>query len=273
MRFTRREAIAAGGGMGVALLWSGSSALNAQVGSAATRIAALAATSPIRTYDWLDRGRAPRGYTKGMAVAFGRTYCKWKRGDQTARTIAAAASQDGQTDALAWYAATFSALNMSNAVAGADVLRHVFALLMGLGMRESSGQHCEGRDMSATNVTAATAETGLFQVSFNSINAHPRLRTLFNAYAGSNDFAGIFAEGVTCGPNDWKDWGTGEGKEFQRLTKACPAFAVEYAALGLRVVRRHWGPINRRRAEVKRDAERLFRSVQDLIDSEGITEV
>ena len=32
------------------------------------------------------------------------------------------------------------------------------AMLLGLGMRESSGEHCTGRDTSATNTTAATAE-------------------------------------------------------------------------------------------------------------------
>ncbi|HEX8262624.1 MAG TPA: hypothetical protein VF547_07105 [Allosphingosinicella sp.] len=272
MSYSRREILAAAGGAGLMIYWGRGSELHAQ-SSPAQRISALAATSAIRTYHWLDRGRAPRGYTKGMAVAFGRTYCKWKRGDPIARRIAAAASQDGQTDALAWYSATFSSLAMSNSTAGADVLRHVFALLMGLGMRESSGQHCEGRDMSANNVSAATAEAGLFQVSFNSIDAHPGLRSLFQAYQGSTDFSDIFGEGVTCGASSWRDWGTGEGKEFQRLTKACPAFAVEYAALGLRVMRRHWGPLNTRKAEVRRDADSLFRSVQTLIDSEGITEV
>ena len=33
-------------------------------------------------------------------------------------------------------------------------------------MRESSGKHCEGRDMSENNQTGETAEAGLFQVSF-----------------------------------------------------------------------------------------------------------
>ena len=48
-------------------------------------------------------------------------------------------------------------------------LRRLFVLLMGLGMRESSGQYCEGRDRSAHNTSADTAEAGLFQVSFDLI--------------------------------------------------------------------------------------------------------
>jgi hypothetical protein len=249
--------------------------LLAQVGAqdAAGRIAALAATSPLNSYRWLDRGRAPRGYVKGMAVAFGRSYCKVKTRDPAARAMAVAATADQQRDALAWYASVFAEAGMDNSSGGPQVLRHLFVLLTGLGMRESSGKHCEGRDMSATNVTAETSETGLFQVSFNSMGSDPLRRAVYQAYRGRTDFAAIFGEGVTCRPASWRDWGTGPGVEFQRLTKACPAFAVEYAALLLRSVRRHWGPINARRAEVRPEADALFRSVQTLIDSEGITSV
>jgi len=38
---------------------------------------------------------------------------------------------------------------------------------MGLGMRESSGRYCEGRDRNANNVTSDTAEAGLFQMSWD----------------------------------------------------------------------------------------------------------
>lgn len=258
---------------GLATLPLPGSALLAQAPTPAARIAALAATSPLLAYRWLDRGRAPRGYVKGMAVAFGRTYCKLKAGDPTARTMAAAVGTDAQSDALAWYADIFAQAGMDNSTAGPLVLRHLFVLLTGLGMRESSGQHCEGRDMSATNVSAATAEAGLFQVSFNSMGTNALRRGLYQRYQGSTDFAAIFGEGVTCSPASWRNWGTGDGVEFQRLTKACPAFAVEYAALLLRQLRRHWGPINRRKAEVRPEADALFRSVQALIDSEGITSV
>jgi len=60
---------------------------------------------------------------------------------------------------------------MDNSRGGVDVLRHLFVLLTGLGMRESSGHYGEGRDASATNTSAYTAEAGLFQVSYNSHHA------------------------------------------------------------------------------------------------------
>ena len=46
----------------------------------------IAAKSPIAKYKWKDRGRAPRGYTKGMALTFARVYCKWKAGDPCRRS-------------------------------------------------------------------------------------------------------------------------------------------------------------------------------------------
>jgi len=77
-------------------------------------------------------------------------------------------------DALAWYAQEFQRAGMDNESSGVSTLRHVFVLLFGLGMRESSGRYCEGRDRSARNTTAASAEAGLFQISYNATRAHPR---------------------------------------------------------------------------------------------------
>src|SRR6185295_1269870 len=145
----------------------------------ALTIATLADTADIASYQWKDRGVAPRGYVRGMAAAFGRVYCKLKDNRDAASEMAMADSGDGALDAIAWYADEFNALGMDNSNAGPDVLRHLFVLLTGLGMRESSGKHCEGRDTTATNTTADTAEAGLFQVSYNSRRAHFLLEALF----------------------------------------------------------------------------------------------
>ena len=87
---------------------------------------------------------APRGYLRGMAAAYGRVYCKLKAGRDAASEMAMADSGDGATDALAWYAGEFSALGLDNSSAGPDVLRHLFVLVTGLGMRESSGATAKG---------------------------------------------------------------------------------------------------------------------------------
>jgi hypothetical protein len=76
----------------------------------------------------------------------------------------------------------------------------------------------------------------------------------------------IFKEGVTCPSQDWENYGEGKGKEFQRLSKACPAFAVEFATVGLRHLRRHWGPINRLEAEIRPEANIMLLEVQNIVD-------
>lgn len=232
----------------------------------------IAKNAKISTCDWPGRGEAAVGYYRGMAFAFARAYCKLKTGDPAAAEMAKAVTNPPAKDALAHYETQFAALGMSNAQAGADTLRHLFVLLLGLGMRESSGQYCEGRDTSAGNDQGDTCEAGLFQCSYNLHKASPLLDTLFANYAGRTDFVEYFKAGVTCSAASWKNWGTGAGADFQALTKACPAFAVEFAAVGLRNDRKHWGPINTHAAELRADSDTFFKQVQDFLDAEGIVE-
>ncbi|GBL12820.1 hypothetical protein MTo_00107 [Microcystis aeruginosa NIES-1211] len=231
------------------------------------KIIEVAANSQIARYHWLDRGVAPKGYIKGMAVVYAKVYCQLKAANPFAKEMAKANTGNSDKDALAHYAQKFRDLGMNNSVAGVDTLRHLFVLLIGLGMRESSGKHCEGRDHSASNATAETAEAGLFQTSYNARNSHLLLPQLFEQYlANSSGFIEIFKEGVTCPPQDWENYGEGKGKEFQRLSKACPAFAAEFAAIGLRNLRKHWGAINRLEAEICPEADALLQEVQKIVD-------
>lgn len=232
------------------------------------QITQAAATSAVAHFFWKNRGVAPAGYVKGMALAYARVYCKLKAGDAAAAEMAKAKTTDTAKDALAWYAQVFHDAGMSNDLPGADTLRHLFVLLTGLGMRESSGQFCEGRDVSASNTTAETAEAGLFQTSFNARTASPLMPQLFEHYsANPSGFVEVFREGVHCSASDLQNFGTGPGKEFQRLSKECPAFAVEFAAVGLRNMRKHWGPINTRAAQVRPECDALFKQVQAIVDA------
>ena len=231
------------------------------------QILQIASASAIAKYKWNDRGTAPAGYIKGMAVMFARVYCKLKSGDPAATEMAKANTGDNNRDGLAWFNQQFINAGMDNSTDSADTLRHLFVLLMGLGMRESSGKHCEGRDRGASNTTSDTAEAGLFQTSYNARNSSPLCRDLFIKYANSTDFADIFKEGVHCSTSDLENFGTGDGKEFQRLTKACPAFAVEFTAVALRNLRKHWGPINQRTAEIRTECDTMLKDVQDAVDN------
>ena len=125
----------------------------------AEAVANIAANSSLARVSWRDRGRAPLGYTKGMAVMFAVVARKLAQGDSAALEMARAVSGESGRDALAHYAPQFAALGMRNDVSGIDTLRHLFVLLIGLGMRESSGRYCEGRDMSANNISACLLYT------------------------------------------------------------------------------------------------------------------
>ena len=190
-------------------------------------ITQIAASSPLARVSWSGRGRAPIGYIKGMAVMFAVAQAKLAQGDPAALEMAKAASGDSQRDALAHYASEFAALGMHNDVSGIDTLRHLFVLMIGLGMRESSGRYCEGRDQSAPNTEADTAEAGLFQMSWDANGASREIPRLLAEYqASGGGYHDIFAEGVTPRSSELSNFGSGTGATFQRLCKPFPGFAV-----------------------------------------------
>ena len=230
----------------------------------------IADASDIAEYAWKDRGVAPPGYTQGMALAFAQSYLRLMQRDPGVIEMAKAETGNADDDALAFYCVDFEALGMSNHEAGIDTLRHLYMLMMGLGMRESSGKHCEGRDMSASNVTEDTAEAGLFQTSYNAHVFSPAFDPMMNAYLQGAlfGFRPVFADGVKCETADWKCYGEvqSRGYKFQALCKDMPAFAVESCALTLRNGRQHYGPINRKEAELRPEANDMLLAVQDYID-------
>lgn len=168
----------------------------------------LAGTSVCAKHSWQGRGVAPVGYTKGMAVMYAKSLC---HPDPVASKKELGPSNK---DVLAY----FGLEEGSN--------YQTYAVLLGLGMRESSGAHCTGRDMSASNATGSTSEAGLFQASYDSIGADPELTAIYNKYKAdqSKCYLSVFDEGVTCPQSDWKNWGTGEGVTFQSLEKKLSCF-------------------------------------------------
>lgn len=234
-------------------------------------ICRIANSSSIAGYGWDDRGTAPVGYTQGMALAYAQTYRKLLQGHPAAVAMAVARTNSDK-DALNIYRDEFEELGMSNEEAGAATLRHLYALMLGHGMRESSGRHCEGRDLSASNTSSDTCEAGLFQTSYNAHGAsEPEFGGLMAEYSNPANaptcYLTSFDDGVSCSTDEWGCFGSGEGYAFQKLCKECPAFAVETCALTLRNLANHYGPIIRRETELRKDADRMFRAVQDYIDA------
>ncbi len=207
-----------------------------------------------------------------MAVSYAKVYHDLSTGNSNAVEMAKAQTGDASKDALKHYEDIFQKAGMDNAKPGVDTLRHLFVLMLGLGMRESSGKHCEGRDMSARNTSAETAEAGLFQTSYNARKASPLMPKLFKEFMAkpTPSYINVFEEGVRCKESNLENYGEGDGRDFQKLSKECPFFALMFAGIGLRNIRKHWGPINRRDAEIKTNADAMFKEVQKLVDKEKL---
>jgi hypothetical protein len=239
-----------------------------EVSSKYDNVAKLAAEHAVAKHQWRGRGSAPIGYTKGLAVSFAAAVERLQNGDSTAIEMAKANTGNDDRDALSWYNSKFAVYNFSNAKDGIDTLRHLFVLLMGLGMRESSGNYCEGLDYSAGYHSASQTEAGLFQQSWNSYTCSKELPKLIKSYSGDG-FLTYYRQGVSCSSKQLKNWGTGDGLTFQRLCKSRPDFAVLCAGVGVRNLRKAWGPLNRREVEINPQADDLFMQIQNLMG--GVT--
>jgi hypothetical protein len=220
-------------------------------------VANTVAGSPCAAVFWRDRGRAPIGFIKGMAVVHAQSFCELRSGGDVPALAMSRPPGDPRQDVLPHYGMV--------AAMPAERLLDLHTLGIGFGMRESSGNPQEGRDMSASNVTGETAEAGLFQTSFNAMRQpEPWLQRLYDSYRAAPErcHAGIFAEGVR--PRTSPEAGSGPGVAFQRFTKDCPAFAADYAMLMLRANLRHYGPIIRRDAEVQPACRALLQQVEGV---------
>ena len=230
-----------------------------------TRIAANSALA--------RRKVAPPGYVKGMAVMFAVAQRKLAQGDPAALEMAKPVSGDTNRDALAHYASAFATLGMRNDRGGVETLRHLFVLMFGLGLRESSGRYCEGydREPNRNRLTSETAEAGLFQMSWDARAISPFIKPLCDEYSRTGGgYKAIFAEGVTPKSKDLETVGSGDGATFQQMMKEMPGLAVETAAVGLRKnggATGHWGPIRRQEAKLFPDADDLLQQVQSLMST------
>jgi hypothetical protein len=240
----------------------------------------IASQSQCAAHKWNKRGRAPRSYIEGVTLVFARAVCQPQRADAQVVSAPTDTSSHGD-DALAVYDAQFRAAGMRNDTAGFDTLRHGYALLIGLGMMESSGKYCEGRDVSECFTTADSAEAGLFQTSFGARRFSPVLPELFQSYSAGQRrcLLEVFQGSITCKiqkshnprcPSVTSDvTGEGPGADWQRLTKTCPAFATEYGAV---VLRKHGGskgefnPIRKQQAELRPECDSMLQEVQTFVE-------
>lgn len=226
------------------------------------QIKTIAARCPCAKHQWNERGKAPVGYIKGVALTYAKSYYELKKSPNNVVKIMSREIGTADQDALAHYAI--------KAASDVERLRAIYTLALGLGMRESTGNTTDGRDMSvpAEKATEANAEAGLFQVSYDSFGRSAEFSALFNRYrvnAGQCRLD-VFMEGVKNKKRPLV--GSGKGAKFQKFTKECPAFAVEYVMIMLRINRRHFGPINAKKAEYNQQAAKMFEQIESVVDAE-----
>jgi hypothetical protein len=229
-------------------------------------ITTAAASSDLVHYSWGGRGPAPLGYIKGMAATFGQALHKLAARDSAA--VAMIRVVDGAGDVFDHYEDILKSKDVvTDGAADVDRLRALWVILTGLGMRESSGGIDIGRDRSASNTTADTAEAGTWQQSWDSRVASPELPKLLTEYLATNPDTvdAIFKYGITLLPGSLENSGEGDGLAFQALVKRRPSIAAMFAAIALRTLYTHWGPIVRREVEITHEADALFRHVQEIV--------
>lgn len=237
----------------------------------ARRIIEISANSALSSFDWPQgHHRVARGFTKGMALAFARTYCKLLAGDPIAVETAGPIVEDPEVDSLYRARAKFAEAGLSLQGTPADILRKVYVLLMGLGVNESDGKWNEGRYMKDDFAEHDSAEAGIFQTAYGITYKHENAQRLYASYRGKTDaWLPVFQEGVPPNPAGLVNWGDGPGVEFQQLSKYSPTFAAEMAALRVRTKPGHWAPLRDHYVMITAVAEQMFRDVQAEIDAAG----
>lgn len=226
-----------------------------------------------------DTSAAPLGYTKGMALLYAEDYARLKHGDQVVLALSRGAKDD-DNDGLARLRAKFAKIGMDVTASGAEALRSLYVLLFELGVRETDGRYYLGLDSGPNKpdeeINAETTEAGLFSSSCNFSSDDTLAHSIFQRYRTEGSVAGkqylrIFAEGVPP-PENGNDAnvGTGDGLVFQKLTKANPRFATEFAA----AVVRHSGYLNYffiqfNLMEISKEAAQLFTTIEDIVDIYG----
>lgn len=192
------------------------------------QVKTLAENSACANYSWKNRGIAPAGYIKGVALSFARGICRLHNADKNlspaAVIISAANSENSSNDALAYYQNNLTNLPIQTNIAGEESMRAIYVLGMGLGMRESSGTYCEGWDKAAgASRTSSAGEAGLYQTSYDSMILSPELSILYAEYKNNPSgrcFLNVFKEGASCASTSIL--GTGAGADFQAFNKAVP---------------------------------------------------
>ena len=210
-------------------------------------------------YFWKNRGRAPMAYMKGLSLMYAKQVCGQgtdfikKDKIRSFYKLAWEKKTRPHKDALEYLGIPGGELN-------------TYTTLMGLGMRESSGKYCVGRDKSQNFVKDYEAEAGLYQMAYVARLFNTELTPLYKKYLEGklNCELPLFKEGVKCRAHDAVNHGKGPGVAWQVLMKKCPAASVQWAAILIRSNMNHFGPIKRKELEFKKECKVMLEKVGKL---------
>ena len=188
----------------------------------------IARTSSCRS----DSG-ASTAYVSGLALTFARALCQPDRPD--VKVISAAAGDPstarGKMDVGSTvYDGWFKGQKMANDKDGVDLLRYTNMSLLALGLVESSGRYCVGRDLSENFTKAESAKSGLIQTSWGAHTFNPTLEPMFRNYQAQHDAARrtfeVFSHGISCAKHDADNFGdpNSDGFRWQALTSNARPF-------------------------------------------------
>ena len=79
-------------------------------------------------------------------------------------------------------------------------------------------------------------------------------------------FSSEFKIGLSPSANNLNSYGSGDGIKYQFLSRFCPLFHVMVTGVGMRTLRQHWGPINRKEVTLKKEMDDLLKEVQELVE-------
>lgn len=229
---------------------------------------AIATKDTCASFSYSKQGKAPAGYLKGLFLTYAKTICS---PESDVYLTGSGALGPASADALAHYGL--------KPPTPTDRLNATFALMIGSNARESSWRPCVGRDVAAkaSDVqgclygSGSTCEAGLAQTSYNSVAKTGPLRELFDAYRDypKGCFRAEYYGKTTCSDANWKNHGSDPNAVlFQRMSKECPGFTVESGVIMFRTKRSHYGPLNRKTAEVVPACSAAFERARHLILSD-----
>ncbi len=218
------------------------SAVASATGAYVEQIKDLAGNSSCADYSWKNSGVAPAGYIKGVALSFARSVCRLKKAEQIPTTLATilgrASTNNPLKDALSFFKDRFSNVSVSVDTIGAEPLRAVYTLGMGLGIKQNAGVTCN----TPTNLNA-----------INAFSVLSKLYTEYKSGSSSRCFLDVFKEGTNCTSKN-----------------SCPALATELAMTMLRINPTQYTTIANRDVEIAPACDQLLQDVQNLVDQDPV---